>query len=237
MLAACYGEPPGQERSRGSAPQDPRIREAPRPHGARRRPGGRQPGDGARGVPLPPGTASAGRSRPAGGPFARGDSRRARARAGAGRLILVVDASAAVEYLLLTPLGERVGDLLGGAALAAPELLDAEVLAVLRREVLAGRLRERRATEAVDDLRSWGVERLAHRQLPEEAWSLRGHVTAYDALYVAAARARHAALVTADGPSRAHRPWGSSSTTCGSADRGRARRRLSAPAAAPRPGP
>src|SRR5438105_3052299 len=198
MLAACYGEPPGQERSRGSAPQDPRIREAPRPHAARRRPGGRQPGDGARGVPLPPGTASAGRSRPAGGPFARGDSRRARA--GAGRLILVVDASAAVEYLLLTPLGERVGDLLGGAAPAAPELLDAEVLAVLRREVLAGRLRERRATEAVDDLRSWGVERLAHRLLLEDAWSLRGHVTAYDALYVAAARARHAALVTADGP-------------------------------------
>jgi len=115
-------------------------------------------------------------------------------------LILVVDASAAVEYLLLTPLGERVGDLLGGAALAAPELLDAEVLAVLRREVLAGRLRERRATEAVDDLRSWGVERLAHRLLLEDAWSLRGHVTAYDALYVAAARARHAALVTADGP-------------------------------------
>src|SRR5438034_122377 len=198
MLAACYGEPPGQERSRGSAPQDPRIREAPRPHGARRRPGGRQPGDGARGVPLPPGTASAGRSRPAGGPLARGDSRRARA--GAGRLILVVDASAAVEYLLLTPLGERVGDLLGGAALAAPELLDAEVLAVLRREVLAGRLRERRATEAVDDLRAWGVERLAHRLLLEDAWSLRGHITAYDALYVAAARARHAALVTADGP-------------------------------------
>src|SRR5881397_2333159 len=190
MLAACYGEPPGQERSRGSAPQDPRIREAPRPHGARRRPGGRQPGDGARGVPLPPGTASAGRSRPTGGPLARGDSRRARA--GAGRLILVVDASAAVEYLLLTPLGERVGDLLGGAAPAAPELLDAEVL--------AGRLRERRAAEAVDDLRSWGVERLAHRLLLEDAWSLRGHVTAYDALYVAAARARHAALVTADGP-------------------------------------
>src|SRR5438046_9935740 len=235
MLAACYGEPPGQERSRGSAPQDPRIREAPRPHGARRRPGGRQPGDGARGVPLPAGTASAGRSRPAGGPFARGDSRRARA--GAGRLILVVDASAAVEYLLLTPLGERVGDLLGGAAPAAPELLDAEVLAVLRREVLAGRLRERRATEAVARLRTWGVGRLAHRLLLEDAWSLRGHVTAYDALYVAAARARHAALVTADGPSRAHRPWGSSSTTCGSADRGRARRRLSAPAAAPRPGP
>jgi predicted nucleic acid-binding protein len=115
-------------------------------------------------------------------------------------VILVVDASAAVEYLLLTDLGLCVGDVLGDAALAAPELLDAEVLAVLRREVIARRLGERRAAEAVDDLRDWGVERLSHRALLRDAWSLRGHVTAYDALYVAAARARHAALVTADGP-------------------------------------
>src|SRR5207247_1308531 len=162
--------------SSGSISGDGRPKTKRTPSLARPRASSRQPGDGARGVPLPPGTASAGRSRPAGGPFARGDSRRARA--GAGRLILVVDASAAVEYLLLTPLGERVGDLLGGAALAAPELLDAEVLAVLRRWVLAGWLRERRAAEAVDDLRSWGVERLAHRLLLEAAWSLRGPGTA-----------------------------------------------------------
>jgi predicted nucleic acid-binding protein len=115
-------------------------------------------------------------------------------------LTFVIDASAAVEYLLLTALGERVSGTLGDAALAAPELFDAEVLAVLRREVLAGRLRERRAAEAVDDLRDWGIERLAHRPLLDEAWSLRGHVSAYDALYVAASRARDGALITADGP-------------------------------------
>ncbi|OFV86915.1 MAG: nuclease, partial [Acidobacteria bacterium RBG_16_68_9] len=75
-----------------------------------------------------------------------------------------------------------------------------EVLAVLRREVLARRLGEPRARAAVDDLRHWGVVRLPHRPLLEAAWHLRGHVSAYDALYVAAARARGAALVTADGP-------------------------------------
>lgn len=32
------------------------------------------------------------------------------------------------------------------------------------------------------------------------AWALRGHVSAYDALYVAAAQVRSAALLTADGP-------------------------------------
>jgi predicted nucleic acid-binding protein len=115
-------------------------------------------------------------------------------------VIYVVDASAAVEYLLRTAVGERVGGLLADAALVAPELLDAEVLAVLRREVIGGRLEPRRAAEAVTDLRDWGVERLSHRPLLEGAWSLRGHVTGYDALYVAVAQARGAAVVTADGP-------------------------------------
>jgi predicted nucleic acid-binding protein len=90
--------------------------------------------------------------------------------------------------------------LLEDADLVAPELLDAEVLAVLRREVLSGRLAEARATEAVVDLRDWSVERLPHILLLEAAWELRGHVTAYDALYVAAARERGATLITADGP-------------------------------------
>lgn len=115
-------------------------------------------------------------------------------------MIYVVDASAAVEYLLQTPLGVRIEALLADADLAAPELLDAEVLAVLRREASAGRLAADRAEEAMDDLRAWGVERMSHRPLLREAWSLRGHVTAYDALYVAVARLRNADLVTADGP-------------------------------------
>jgi predicted nucleic acid-binding protein len=115
-------------------------------------------------------------------------------------LTLAVDASAAVEYLLRTALGLGAASLLDHADLVAPELLDAEVLAVLRREVLAGRLAERRATEAVTDLGRWDVERLSHKTLLEIAWRLRGHVTIYDALYVAAARVRRAALVTADGP-------------------------------------
>ena len=115
-------------------------------------------------------------------------------------MTFVVDASAAVEFLLQTALGIRVEGAMGDADIVAPELLDAEVLAVLRREVATGRLTQERAAEALDDLRDWGVERLAHRPLLREAWSLRGHVTAYDALYVAAARTRDAGLITADGP-------------------------------------
>ena len=57
---------------------------------------------------------------------------------------LVVDASVAVEYLLRTALGRRVGPRIEQAELLAPELLEAEVLAVLRRAHLAGRLGEAR---------------------------------------------------------------------------------------------
>ena len=73
----------------------------------------------------------------------------------------VVDASVAVEYLLRTPVGETVADLLDNAVLLAPELLDAEVLSVLRRLVLHGQLAETRALLAVDDLVHWPVERIS----------------------------------------------------------------------------
>lgn len=112
----------------------------------------------------------------------------------------VVDASAAVEYLLRTPMGTHVAGLVEGAELLAPELLDAEVLAVLRGAVLRGNLESRRAAEAVEDLLNWPVERITHRCLVHGAWQHRDNVTAYDALYVAAARLFQIPLLTADGP-------------------------------------
>lgn len=113
---------------------------------------------------------------------------------------IVIDASAALEYLLLTPLGMRVAEIIADTDVIAPELIDVEVLAVLRRESLARRLEPERAEEAITDLRDWPIERLRHRLLLDGAWRLRGHVTAYDAMYVQAARLREAPLVTADGP-------------------------------------
>ena len=115
-------------------------------------------------------------------------------------MIVVVDASAAVEYLLRTELGYVVEGVIANADLVAPELLDAEVLAVVRREVVAKRLSSERAAEAIEDLVDWPIERIAHRLLLREAWRLRANVSAYDALYVAAARLRGATLLTADGP-------------------------------------
>jgi predicted nucleic acid-binding protein len=112
----------------------------------------------------------------------------------------VVDASIAVEYLLRTAIGRQAAPLLQDAILLAPELLDVEVLSVLRRAVLRQRLEEQRALLALADLVAWPVDRIPHRELAMEAWRLRQNVSAYDAFYVAAARLYEATLLTADGP-------------------------------------
>ena len=111
----------------------------------------------------------------------------------------VIDASVAVEYLLKTPLGLALAELVEDASLIAPELLDAEVLSVLRGAALGGRLEEGRALAALDDLAVWPVDRLPNRTLARLAWRHLHNVSAYDALYVAAARAHDATLLTADG--------------------------------------
>ena len=110
----------------------------------------------------------------------------------------VVDASVAVEYLLRTPVGESVAELLESAVLLAPELIDAEVLSVLRRAVLHGHLEEARALLAVDDLVHWPVERIPHRTLAPLAWQYHKNLSAYDAFYVATARTHDLPLLTTD---------------------------------------
>ncbi len=112
----------------------------------------------------------------------------------------VVDASAAVEYLLQTKLGLKLADVIEDAFLVAPALLDVEVLSVLRRSVLHGKLEEQRALLALEDLVEWEVDRISHEHLIQEAWRHRHNVSAYDAFYVAVARLYRRPLLTADGP-------------------------------------
>ena len=112
----------------------------------------------------------------------------------------VIDASAATEYLLRTPLGLKLAHIIEGASLLAPELLDVEVLSVLRRAVLRRQLTEQRALLGIEDLMDWSIDRVPHRSLIWAAWQHRNNVSAYDAFYVAAARLSNAPLVTADGP-------------------------------------
>ena len=112
----------------------------------------------------------------------------------------VIDASAAAEYLLRTSLGLEIADVIEDALLLAPELLDVEVLSVLRRAVLRRKLNERRAVLALEDLAAWQIDRISHTELIQPAWRHRYNVSAYDAMYVVVARTYDVPLLTADGP-------------------------------------
>jgi predicted nucleic acid-binding protein len=116
--------------------------------------------------------------------------------------VIVVDASALLEFLLQTSLGARVEARLFRAEdeLHAPHLLDVEIVQGLRRLVRTGEVSSRRADEAIADLTDLDLHRHPHLDLLDRAWKLRDNISAYDAMYVALAEAMEAPMVTCDVP-------------------------------------
>ena len=114
--------------------------------------------------------------------------------------MLVVDASCLYEVVADTAGAEAIRQRLAtDPDHAAPHLVDAEVLGVIRRHHLAGVLDATAAAQAVDDLRQWPGERYGHQALLDRAWQLRRSVRSWDAIYVALAEALNATLLTRDG--------------------------------------
>ena len=116
--------------------------------------------------------------------------------------MIVVDASALLEFLLQTSLGARVEVRLfrDEDELHAPHLVDVEVVQGLRRLVRTGEVSSSRADEAIADLTDFDLHRHPHLDLLSRAWKLRDNISAYDAMYVALAEAIEAPIVTCDGP-------------------------------------
>lgn len=113
--------------------------------------------------------------------------------------MLVVDASCLAEVVIAGPHAELVRRRLDADPdQAAPHVVDVEVLGVIRREHLAGRLDRTEASQAVEDLRDWPGDRFGHRLLLGRAWELRASVRGWDAMYVALAEALGAVLLTTD---------------------------------------
>lgn len=88
--------------------------------------------------------------------------------------------------------------MIGSRGAHAPDLLNAEVLHVLRRYGRQGVITAQRSREMVRDLADLPIARYPTMALIDRAWSLRANLTAYDAMYVALAEALDAPLVTAD---------------------------------------
>jgi len=115
--------------------------------------------------------------------------------------VIVVDASAVLDGLLDPASHAVIAKWLTGSAepLAAPDLLDVEVMSVLRRWERLTEITASRARQALDDLGALPIIRYPARAVLDQAWKLRRNLTAYDAQYVALAQILPARLLTTDG--------------------------------------
>ena len=116
-----------------------------------------------------------------------------------GRIVIVTDAGVLVAVFVDDGVwGDTARARLRGEELAAPELVDLEVTSALRGLLRIGKVDERRASEALADLRDLSLRRASHRELLTRCWDLRDNLTACDASYVALAELLGTTLITAD---------------------------------------
>jgi predicted nucleic acid-binding protein len=114
--------------------------------------------------------------------------------------LIVLDASAAIEWLLQSRTGSRIEERIfsGTTSLHAPHLLDLEVAQVLRRLAAGGSVGTKRAAQAIEDLADLSITRYAHNLLLFRIWELRHNLSAYDSAYIALAELLDAPLITCD---------------------------------------
>jgi len=114
--------------------------------------------------------------------------------------MIVLDASAAVDWLLQTSAGRRIENRIysRNETLHAPHLLDLEVTQVLRRLLREDVVPAKRADEAVRDLLDLRIARYPHLVLLPRIWQLRHNFSAYDAAYIVLAEKLGAPLITRD---------------------------------------
>lgn len=119
--------------------------------------------------------------------------------------MIIVDASLIIEVSLATPAGRQIQNRLRAAddLLAAPELIDLEVLQVLRRLALRNVIDAGQADGAIAIFEGLPIERFSHAPLRAGIWALRGNLTAYDAAYFTLAALLDAPLWTRDEKFRA----------------------------------
>lgn len=102
-----------------------------------------------------------------------------------------------VEALVGRDVDETLLEALAGEV-AAPHILDVEVLSVLRRLVLGRKLAEHLAGAARSHHFQMLIDRHETAPLSERIWGLRQQYTSYDAAYLALAEALRAPLHTCD---------------------------------------
>jgi predicted nucleic acid-binding protein len=112
-------------------------------------------------------------------------------------MIAVVDSSAIINSLVDAGPPELMAEI-RSHELAAPHLLDLEVLSVLRRLVLRREVSETDATNARQLYASMNIKRYAADGVVERIWRLRDNLSCYDGAYVVLAEVLEAPLFTCD---------------------------------------
>ena len=112
--------------------------------------------------------------------------------------MIVCDASFLIHFLMGEENSKVVETIAGAGALAAPALVDFEVLQGIRRGVLSRKASNERAGRAVADFYDLPIERFPLEPFAERVWALRSNATIYDASYIALAEDLESPLYTLD---------------------------------------
>lgn len=113
--------------------------------------------------------------------------------------MIVVDSAAVVDALTALDGTDDLRALLASQDLAAPALLDYEVLSALRGLTRGGHLDVTRAEDVLTDFDELAIQRWPSGDaLRRRAFQLRDNVSAYDAAYVVLAEALECSLLTRD---------------------------------------
>jgi len=113
--------------------------------------------------------------------------------------MIVVDASAlAVALGDDGPDGARVRERFRGHVLASPDLIDIEVIGIVRRAATSGALSSGRAGQLLTDLADLPLQRVLTARYTAAVWPLTERFTVPEASYLGLAGALDTILITAD---------------------------------------